>query len=78
MAFSHFLTHKLGPEGNMARQLTGERMYLKGLACVAVFLVVPLDTTAAADLDPRTASAYDRYIGAVEQPFVNRPAPMRS
>jgi len=53
----------------MARQLTGKRAYLKGLACVAALVVVPLDS-AAADLDPRTASAYDRYIEAAEQTFV--------
>jgi hypothetical protein len=47
----------------MARQLTGKRAYLKGLACVAAFGGRPLDS-AAADLDPRTASAYDRYIEA--------------
>jgi hypothetical protein len=41
------------------------------LACVAAFVVAPLDT-AAADLDPRTASAYDRYIEAAEQAFVKQ------
>lgn len=55
----------------MARQLTWKRTYLKGLACVAAFVIVPLDA-AAADLDPRTASAYDRYIGAAQQAFVKQ------
>jgi hypothetical protein len=44
---------------------------LKGLVCAAAFAVVPLDA-AAADLDPRTASAYDRYLEAAAQAFAKQ------
>jgi hypothetical protein len=45
--------------------------YLKSLVCAAAFAVLPLDA-AAANLDPRTASAYDRYLGTVTQAFAKQ------
>src|SRR5262245_36093654 len=45
--------------------------YLAFLGCVVSFAVLPIDA-AAANLDPRTASAYDRYLEAAVQAFATQ------